>query len=105
MTPDEMRYKANVLLELVCDLEEGDRGTDSLEIAAAIWGVGAEVVGALGHKPALCGVQCGDAVGSILDEMIEHWRREVQTGAGVMADYYIDALQSARKNLIGKEKP
>ena len=103
MTPEEMRNAARVVRADA----QGSRGaTESaiLRLTTAIWGVGAEVVEALGHEPAQCGAQCGDAVGAILDEMIEDYRGMAKLG-DAWAPYYIEALQSAKKNLIGKEKP
>lgn len=50
-----------------------------------------------------CSANCGDAVGAILDDMIDHWRARVGHIHG--ARLYVDALQWARKNILGKEKP
>ena len=37
----------------------------------------------------------------ILDEMIEYWRNSDEE----YAEYYVDALRSARRNIVGKVKP
>ena len=55
-----------------------------------------------------CPMNCGIAVGVVLDDMIEHWREKVREGSPggpVAAACYVDALQSARKNSLGEEKP
>ena len=49
MKPGEMRAKADNLLDLVEAMEEGDPGMNGLEVAAAIWAVGAEVVARLDY--------------------------------------------------------
>lgn len=36
----------------------------------------------------------------VLDEMIEYWRNS----DAEYAEYYVDALQSARKNIVGDTK-